>query len=257
MVDYELLRLQYFQNELPCPYKLSKGTQLLIYPITVEDFFMYLYSKDVMEIDKNNTTDIKIIQMSYLEFLVKHIFVNNDTYVDKFLLFFRMILHEENINITEDNHKFYVTISKETEDGFVYKHIINSKELEEISKISFFQNEPDYDDTIYSPDIKKAMEDYYRLKYKGSSPSLERQKAYVISKTGFTVKDINKMIYRTFNLVYKSCVDSEIYLTQKIIESSPKYETKGFTPHPLFEKPKNRLDEIFSQTDDDLRSKIH
>lgn len=257
MVDYELLRLQYFQNELPCPYKLGKGTQILIYPITVEEYFMYLYSKDVMEIDKNNTTDIKIIQMSYLEFLYRHIFTSNDIYIDKFLLFFRMILHEENINITEENNRFYVTISKETEDGFVYKHIISSKEIEEISKISFFQNEPDYDDTIYNPEVKKAMEDYYKLKYKGSSPSLEKQKAYLIGKTGLTVKDINKMIYRTFNLVYHSCIDSEIYMTQKIIESSPKYEVKEPMSHPLFTKPKSRLNEVFSQTDDDLGAKIH
>lgn len=260
MVDYELLRVQYFQNEIPCPYELKGGTKILIYPINVEDYYTYIISKGIMEINKNDTQDVSIISMSYLEFLYKKILKNNQVNIDKFLIFLRLILHEDYINIEETDKKFYLTISKNTDDGYEYKHIISSKELEEISKISFFQNDPDYDDTIYNPEIKKAMEDYYKLKYRGSSPSLEKQKAYVISKTGFNLKDINKMIYRTFNFVYHACIDSEIYLSQQILKGSYRYEIKEPIIHPLFEKPKSKLNEVFSKSAEELGAtgdKIH
>lgn len=257
MIDNESLSLQYFQNEIPCPYKLIKGTELKIYPIIVSDYMMYLSCRGIMEIDKNAKGDVQTIQMSYLGFLVNKVFNDEDSNLNRFLLLLKLILHEEYINIINNENKYYLVILDKSEiDDFTYKHIISSKELEEIVKISFYQNDPQYDDTVYNPEIKKAMEDYYRLKYKGNSPSLEKQRAYVISKTGLQFEYINKMTYRTFNFVYRACVDSELYMAQQLMKSSPKYEIKEPVVHPLFEKPKSKLSEVFSQTDEDLARKI-
>ena len=45
MVDYELLRINYFQNDYPCPYTLKNGGTILIHPILVKDYSLYEYYK--------------------------------------------------------------------------------------------------------------------------------------------------------------------------------------------------------------------
>lgn len=74
MVDYELLRINYFQNDLPCPFELKSGGKINIYPILVKDYSLYEFYKTIMEFDKNSINDIEIIQMSYLDFLVNIVF---------------------------------------------------------------------------------------------------------------------------------------------------------------------------------------
>lgn len=56
------------------------------------------------------------------------------------------------------------------------------------------------------------------------------------------------MTYREFELIYQSCLDSEIYLTTKITEASYKYEVKNPTNHPLFEIKKDAYAELFEDT---------
>lgn len=256
-IDYEHLKRTYFQFDKPCPYRLRTKNEILIYPIMIEDYPMYETTKIIMEINKNETNDIKIIQMSYLEYLVDVIFAqspDSSIYLGEFL---RLILHEENITLDRDNGKICVAILDNVEDELYYKYIITSKELEEIAKLSFHQNDPNFDDTYYSPEIKQAMSDYYRLKYgNGNTPSFEKQRAYVTSQTGILNHEISKMTYRNFVLVFKSCVDSEMYITRNIIKASQKYEVKEEILHPLYVKDRDKLGEVFSKTDDYLREKV-
>ena len=138
MVDYELLRINYFQNDYPCPYKLKNGGDILIYPILVKDYSLYEYYKQIMELDKNSINDIEIIQMSYLDFLVKVVFAQNKEESSKLYGMLSILLKEENILIVEKDKKYHIVIADD-EDNI--KYIIKSKELEEIYKIScyFFQ----------------------------------------------------------------------------------------------------------------------
>ena len=93
------------------------------------------------------------------------------------------------------------------------------------------------------------MEEYYRVKYKDIvSPSFEKRKAFVSSKTGLITKQLNEMPYREFDMIYHASVDSEIYIGQKIIQASEKYEVKGDVSHPLFTPDKDPYSEIFDDT---------
>ena len=82
-VDIETLKLLYFQNDEPCPYKLKCGYELNIYPIKVKDWGIYEHSISILQIDKNKINDIKIIQMSYLEYLYNLYSANSEygTYI--------------------------------------------------------------------------------------------------------------------------------------------------------------------------------
>lgn len=254
MVDYELLRINYFQNDYPCPYTLKNGGDILIYPILVKDYSLYEYYKQIMELDKNSINDIEIIQMSYLDFLVGMVFKEHKEESSKLYGLLNLILKEENILIVEKDKKYHIVIADD-EDNI--KYIIKSKELEEIYKISCYQNDINYEDIRYSEDVKQAINDYYTLKYKNShSPTLEEMKAFVTSKIGVLMKDLNEMSYRNFFMVYESALGSEMYIGQKIIQASEKYKVDDFQ-HPLFTEKKNKLDEVFSTDAEQFTNKIN
>lgn len=254
----EYIKIKYFALDLPCPFEVAKGGKLLIYPIVVKDYQIYNICREIMEIRKNESNDIKIIQMSYLQFLHEKLFKENEAFKDKFLMFIELILHEKYINIEVENGRYFLSILKDDINGYTYKYIISSKELEDIAKVSFFQNDINYDDIYYNPEIRQVMEDYYRLKYGTNGvPSLEKQRAYVVSKTGILPSILNEMTYRSFNQIFKACVDSEIYLSRQILKASTKYDIKENIIHPLYEKEKDKLEEVFSMSSDELQQKIH
>lgn len=246
MVDIKTLELSYFSNGEPVPYKLKDGTIINIYPILVKDFPMYEWANQILQIRKNEINDIKIIQMTYLEFLLKETVNNNE--VSKYQLYYllKLCLHENLIGILDDNNEPYEKNGKQyiaiVDDDNNIKHTIVSKDFDEISKIILFQNDINYDDRYISPDMRKEIEQYYKLKYKDSTPpTIEKKKAFVISKTGISLNEINNMVFRMFDQVYQASIDSEIYIGNKIIQASQKYDVKGNIEHPMFEVKKDPI----------------
>ena len=84
MVDLENLELKYFCNGFDVPYKLQNGGILNIKPILVKDYPYYEYSSSILEIRKNETDNIEIIKMSYLDFLL-NIVISKDEHKDKLI----------------------------------------------------------------------------------------------------------------------------------------------------------------------------
>jgi len=128
------------------------------------------------------------------------------------------------------------------DENNIITHHICPKDFDEISKIILFQNDINYDDRYISPDMRKEIEQYYKLKYKDSTPpTIEKKKAFVISKTGISLNEINNMVFRMFDQVYQASIDSEIYIGNKIIQASQKYDVKGNIEHPMFEVKKDPI----------------
>ena len=242
LVDLEMLELNYFVNMSYVPYKLKKGGTIYIKPILVKDYLTYSWSKEILNIPKNEINDVEIIQMSYLEFLIKKIFLMDNSVKDKLCWIIKLCLGEDYVAIG-DNCLIIC------EQDSTIKYVINAKEFDDISKIIQAQNDPNYDDRYVSPEVKELMQEYYKAKYKDiHSPSLEKQKAFVSSKTGKTFAQLNELPYREFSLIYDACKDSEIYIGQKIIQGSYKYEVKEDIKHPLFEPKKDPYEELFTDT---------
>ena len=247
MIDIEQLILQYFQNDFSCPYKLGCGYILNINPIKVKDWSIFERSLGILEIDKNKINDFEIIQMSYLEFLCNKI-LSDKSCTQQLINIFNYAMNEDNIHLGKFNNKSVLIICDKDD---IKKGFITSKEFDEISKIILFQNIKDYDDREVNEDVKELMQEYYKIKYRDiKDPTLEEKKTYVIAKTGIKMSDINEMTYRTFSQVYKHSIDDVLYIGDKIIQGSEKYEMKKGqeVKHPLFEKPKDPYAEIFSNT---------
>jgi hypothetical protein len=257
MIDIEQLELMYFQNDEPCPYKLKCGYELKIKPISVKDWSIFSKSLEILQLHKNEINDIQVIQMSYLEYLVRVVLPcdnENLQYSQRLSKLFQYSMGENDVRVTKDKDKICLILI----ENDIIKAKITSKEFDEISKIVLFQNLKDYDNNEMSADIRQMIQDYYEVKYKNSyTPNLEQQKTFVISKTGILMKDINEMTYRTFSQVYQNCLRSELYIGDKIIQGSYKYDVKEVVVHPLLEKPKNIIDEVFKTTDDKIKNKIN
>lgn len=248
VVSIDKLKNFYFANVEVVPYELKQGGTLMIYPVLLQDAMYYDWAKDILDLPKNETNDIKAIQMSYLDFLIEYLAFQlqeeelNPKY--KILKLCELCFKEHYIAIQKIRNKNCILICDE--DNIV-KKIITSKEFDEIREIILNQNDAYYDGRYISPDMRKIMEEYYKIKYADiETPTLEKRKAFVCSKMSKSFIELNQMTYREFELIYHACVDSEIYLTTKVTEASPKYDIKEQTKHPLFEKRKDPYDEVLN-----------
>ena len=245
------------------PYELKDGGLIYIKPILVKDYLRYSWAKEILSIEKNEINDIEIIQMSYLEFLIKKVFTMNKELEDKLRWLIKLCMDEDYVAFVDN--KVYIC-----EQDTTIKAIIRPKEFDDISKIIQSQNDPNYDDRYVSPEVKELMQDqynfiylrlilrrsfnnyqkgWYKTKYSNiTSPTLEKKKAFVSSKTSKTFKELNELPYREFELIYDACKDSEIYIGQKIIQGSYKYDVKEDIKHPLFEPKKDPYEELFTDT---------
>lgn len=249
VVNLDVYTDLYFSNGLDAPYTLRNEIKIYIKPILVKDYPLYLDSIDVLQLRKNDINDIKIIQMSYLEYLVDVVFAQdpNQEYEAKFRYIIEKCLGEKYIGfVTNDKGKKVIAVCDEFRK---IKYIITSTELEDIITIILNQNDATYDNRYISPDVREAMEDYHRIKYADiNPPSLEKRKAFVCSKLSKTFSDLSEMNVREFELIYKACIDSEIYIATKVTEASYKYEVKNPTQHPLYRREEDPYAEIFTDT---------
>ena len=243
-VDIETLKLLYFQNDEPCPYKLKCGYEVMLYPVKVKDWSIFERSLVLFQIDKNKINDIEVIKMSELDFVIKLCEQNEDysLCLANILLY---SMHEQNVALSTLNNKNVIAFCDENDNT---KGYITHNEFNDIKKIILYQNIYDYKDMYVDPDVQQLYDDYYKIKNKNSkTPTLEEQKTYVLSKCSFTMKEINEMSYRMFSQIYKHAIGDIIYIGRKIIQGSYKYQVDDFQ-HPLYEKEKDRFAEIFEDT---------
>ena len=266
MVDMDRLELMYFQNDEPIPYRLKNavskegsvsqdGYNLFIKPIKVKDWSVFNNCLDIIMHELQDYNSVEIIQMSYLEFLLNVLLEQvSDEEISENAFKLSTIL-SMSLGVYEARKGMFRNkpcLTLHDENG-VTLAIITHKEFNEIKKIILFQNIINYDDRYLSPEIKKEIAEYEKIKYSNDSivnPTLEKQKVFVISKTGISMKDINDMTYRTFTQVYNYNVNVDLYFAQKILQASEKYDMKEEAIHPLFKKEEDRLKSAFVSKSD-------
>ena len=239
----------YYANELPVPYKLKCGMEINIHPIKVKDWELFESSLGILTMDKNKIPDPSIISMSYLDFLYQLIYEKTEGIVNMLLIVLNYSLGEQYEYSMKklDGRTFLIIDDKQNQQ--IGK--ISSKEFDEISQIILTYNLVNYDNRKMSSDIQQLISDYYKLQNNGRTqePTLEEKKVYVIMKSGISIQQLNEMSYRIFSQVYSTALECDLYLSNKIIQSSQKYETKGEIIHPLLEKKIDILDKIFKDAD--------
>lgn len=231
----------YFGNDEPIPFTTKFNNYVLyIKPVYVKDYGVYAESVGVLLIDKNRINDVRIIQMSYLQFLGE-LMNDNETYRNALVNVLSFSLDGDftyTIGYDEKN-KIYLGLRDSNTNELVTR--ISAKEFNQISEIILHYNDMDYDDRIISEDLRNAMEDYYKLKFKDHHiPTLEEKKAFVTIKTGLSMSNLNNMSYRNFELIYNTAQSIDIFFSQRILQASEKYKVEDLV-YPLFKERENKF----------------
>lgn len=213
-IDIDFLTRTFFYFDEPVPYQVEGGT-LNITPVSVKNSEIFLSSADILTIDKNSLPDVKIIQMSYLQYICDVLLQNKNTQeIDKiasqkFLNILMMCLQLTRPAIGyQDNIPF---LYDET------SHIkITAKQFEDIKSIIMYQNIVEYDEEYINPELKKAMMEVDELNNKNVTiPSLERKIAIITAHTGLSKKDQLAMTYRSHSLLFKEVCGEVAYSTAR------------------------------------------
>lgn len=236
-IDIEVLEKGYFYFDKPVPYKLSDTTHIDITPISVYDSEVFLSSCDILQIDKNALNSVEIIQMSYLDFLLKVMLPTDKSglLLDKLSNIFRLCLGMKTWKLkVKEKQKLSIVAP---DDSFE----ITGKQFDDIKRIILYQNVPHYDDTYIDPDLKKMMGEVDRLKSQGiSTPNLERRMAIITAHCGIDKQTLMQYTMRSLQLLFEECAGEVEFTTLRPIML---YAGKAKElEHWIYKKKKDRLD---------------
>lgn len=250
---------------------------LKVYAIRVKDWLRFISAYDILAIDKTQISDVEIIQMSYLQYMMQLI-IADDRCKDMFLTILDLCFHvrydDAFYNKDFDKNEVLSFLDEDTGATAIYingynmyffienkyrvsiyidGHLINATQFNDVIKIIQFQNFYDFDDTVLSDDVRKVIEQYYAIKNKGKKmPSLDTKIISVMAKLSYTKNEIKEMDYRTFNKIFAMMLEDEDYNISHL------YKVQGADiniEHWVYKEDKPKYSEVFSSADE-FRRKI-
>lgn len=240
-IDISVLEKAYFYFDKPVPYKLSDTTHVDITPISVYDSEVFLSSCDILQIDKNALNSVEIIQMSYLDFLLKVMLPTDQSglMLDKFCNILKLCLGMPDWKI-KINEKKKISILA-PDDSFE----ITGKQFDDIKRIILYQNVPHYDDTYIDPEAKAAMQELDRLKSANiNMPTLERRMAIITAHCGIDKQALMQYTMRSLQLLFEECAGEVEFTTLRPIML---YAGKAKElEHWIYKKKKDKFDDYFT-----------
>ena len=249
--------------DAPVPYK-----ELLLYPVQAQDYYKFMSSVGVLGIQKNRTPDVRIIQMSYLQF-VFGLILNDVEWRKKFIDIMQLCLKVE---VTElGNHRiqrgsFWNEMGANGElifhlNGYEVDFIdrnerifirlngieLSGAEFDELIRYIHFQNVYDYFDDFINDDVREVIEKFYSMKNKDIVPPTFEQKIIsVMSALGVTKPQVATMTMISIEQLFHSVVRRTDYMIEH------NYRAHAMTDKPLpdiehwaYKSNKERFSEVF------------
>ena len=235
--------LEQYQNFIDfddtIPYQLKDNNIVMVYPIMLQDCYIFLSCLNILTIDKNSIGSVEIIQMSYLKYIVTELFKSEQN-IYKLGQLLQMCLKMQKPRVINENNKIFIV-----DDNSNIK--IGEKDFDAIKRIILFQNILDYDDEYINPDLKEAMDDMDKLKNNKFVPiSLERKFAIISAHTGITKDEQKKMSYRSHCLLFKEVCGEVEFSTSRAIALYAGQKTE----HWIFKNKKNKFDNYITSVDE-------
>lgn len=218
---------QEFTNDDPINFK-----GLLIYPVTVRNYFKFMTFSNILSIDKNSIPNPSIISMSYLDFLIYLMTQVDDSesYSYAFYELLKMCLKKDDFNIyygKDENNKTFLKI----DDTKIFK-----KDFNELKYIIMHQNIPDYKEEDINPELKKDLEEKARLENKGRhTVSIEKQITAIVIGSSLKYEDVLNLTIRKFYIMLEMIDKRLHYEIYKTASMSGMVEFKTEIEHYLSE----------------------
>ncbi len=253
--------------DAPVPYK-----ELLLYPVQAQDYYKFMSSVGVLGIQKNRTPDVRIIQMSYLQF-VFGLILNDVEWRKKFIDIMQLCLRVEVAELS--NHRiqrgsFWNEMGANGElifhlNGYEVDFIdrnerifirlngieLSGAEFDELIRYIHFQNVYDYFDDFINDDVREVIEKFYSMKNKDIVPPTFEQKIIsVMSALGVTKPQVATMTMISIEQLFHSVVRRTDYMIEH------NYRAHAMTDKPLpdiehwaYKSNKERFSEVFVNAD--------
>lgn len=253
--------------DAPVPYK-----ELLLYPVQAQDYYKFMSSVGVLGIQKNRTPDVRIIQMSYLQF-VFGLILNDVEWRKKFIDIMQLCLKVEVAELS--NHRiqrgsFWNEMGANGElifhlNGYEVDFIdrnerifirlngieLSGAEFDELIRYIHFQNVYDYFDDFINDDVREVIKKFYSMKNKDIVPPTFEQKIIsVMSALGVTKPQVATMTMISVEQLFHSVVRRTDYMIEH------NYRAHAMTDKPLpdiehwaYKSNKERFSEVFVNAD--------
>ena len=246
-INIDYLTKVFFYFDEPVPYKVEDGKFIEIKPVTLRNSEIFLTSADILTVDKNSYADVNIIQMSYLQFLIKVLIANdnsnpiNELNRQKFVNILILCLGLKFPMIEWIDENTPCIVDKELEIK------ITPKQFDDIRKIIMYQNIVHYDDDYINPEFKKAMMEEDELRNRNKVvPSLERKMAIITAHSGLSKKEQQEMTYRSHCILFDEvCGEVEFTTVRPISLLGGKDEME----HWIFKNQKGKFDDYMRSVD--------
>lgn len=225
--------------DLPIQYKT-----LSVYPVTMKDYHKLNYFSQSILLEKNSIPDVKIISMSYLEFMYMQ--TNQKTpyaylFRELLALCLRVDVEEIVVKFEEETNKPIFVVSGEK---------YYSEDFEELKLIIAEQNLLEIPNEMIQKEIRDKMEEARKLKEKMSgnskTGSLEDLVVSVVISTSLRIEDIYGMTVRKFTKVLQRLDHKMHYeiFTSASLSGLVKFKEKDFIRHWLADLSKGDLDDV-------------
>lgn len=246
MIDLERLTREYFYFDKPVEFELRDKNKIFIYPVSLKDSEIFLSSVNILNIDKNSSPSVEIIQMSYLKFLYTLISKESNA-IQQFLNILILCLKLKNPSIIWENEKNPTLYDSELEIK------INHNDFEDIRRIILYQNILNFDDEYIDPDLKKSIDKFTEVKNRNiEMPNLERKMAIITTRTGISKAEQINMTYRSHCLLFEEvCAEVEFTTTRAALLFAGSKEKQE---HWIYKDKKNKLDKYITYVDDYTKS---
>lgn len=247
----------------PIPYK-----DLLIYPIKSRDYYRFMPSLTVFDIQKNRIPDIQIIQMSYLQFLFGLI-LNDIGWREKFITIMCLCFGVEEINCENNRIKrgaFWNELGKDGElifhlngydidfidiDGLLKIKIkgceLDSSDFDTLNKYIHYQNIYDYFDEFVNDDVREIVEKYYSMRNKGiKPPTFEEKVLSVMSELGVVKSQVANMTMISVEQIFHIAIRRTDYVVEHNYRAHAMTDKKlPDIEHWAYKTNKERFSEVF------------
>jgi len=238
----------YFTFDQPVPYKSLK-----IHPVMMKDFIWFNMLVDCLTIDKNSIPNVKVIQMSYLEYLFESDSEENKN-IAKLDALLKLVLKDD-IVISygmNENKKPMIKIGDDLFDG---------NDFENIKEIICLYNDVELVDDMIEKSIRDNIKEAERLRMKMSGnkmANLEDQIVAIMISTALRMEDIGNLSIRKFSKALARIdhkLHYQIYMNASM-SGMVKFKDKSVLRHWLSDLSRDRLAEN-SISMEDFRNKMN
>ena len=223
----------FYIYDSPVPYKQGEDDELLIYPALMRDYLKFHVFARCLTLEKNSVPDVKVISMSYLEYMYSMCDEENQ-WISLFDGLLRLVLQKPDM-------KFKPFYDQQGKPFFsIDEHVYNASDFDTIKEIIVEQNMYNLPDEMIQKEVREKMEEARRLRAKMNQmkmASLEEQIISVAINTGWDLEKIYNLSMRKFiKTLHRAdhILHAKIYLAASM-SGFVEFKDKSFIKHWLAE----------------------